>query len=44
MDFEFQEEGVLAKVLKDSGEKDVPVGSVRIFPKFSAEELFLATS
>ncbi|CEJ54923.1 Putative Ribosomal protein [Penicillium brasilianum] len=27
MDFEFQEEGVLAKVLKDSGEKDVPVGS-----------------
>jgi pyruvate dehydrogenase E2 component (dihydrolipoamide acetyltransferase) len=28
MDFEFQEEGVLAKVLKESGEKDVPVGSV----------------
>jgi pyruvate dehydrogenase E2 component (dihydrolipoamide acetyltransferase) len=28
MDFEFQEEGVLAKVLKDSGEKDVAVGSV----------------
>ncbi|EPS27210.1 Dihydrolipoyllysine-residue acetyltransferase component of pyruvate dehydrogenase complex [Penicillium oxalicum] len=27
MDFEFQEEGVLAKVLKDSGEKDVAVGS-----------------
>ncbi|KAF9895040.1 pyruvate dehydrogenase complex dihydrolipoamide acetyltransferase component (E2) [Aspergillus nanangensis] len=27
MDFEFQEEGVLAKVLKDSGEKDVPVGA-----------------
>lgn len=37
MDFEFQEEGVLAKVLKDSGEKDVPVGSVRIFPKFPAD-------
>lgn len=30
MDFEFQEEGVLAKVLKDSGEKDVAVGNVRI--------------
>lgn len=28
MDFEFQEEGTLAKILKDSGEKDVPVGSV----------------
>ncbi|KAJ9656939.1 pyruvate dehydrogenase complex dihydrolipoamide acetyltransferase component (E2) [Coniosporium apollinis] len=27
MDFEFQEEGVLAKILKDSGEKDVAVGS-----------------
>ena len=29
MDFEFQEEGVLAKLLKESGEKDVAVGSVR---------------
>jgi pyruvate dehydrogenase E2 component (dihydrolipoamide acetyltransferase) len=29
MDFEFQEEGVLAKILKESGEKDVAVGSVR---------------
>ena len=29
MDFEFQEEGVIAKILKDAGEKDVPVGSVR---------------
>ena len=29
MDFEFQEEGVLAKILKDSGEKDVAVGNVR---------------
>jgi pyruvate dehydrogenase E2 component (dihydrolipoamide acetyltransferase) len=28
MDFEFQEEGILAKVLRDSGTKDVPVGSV----------------
>lgn len=28
MDFEFQEEGVLAKILKDAGEKDVPVGNV----------------
>lgn len=27
MDFEFQDEGVLAKILKDSGEKDVPVGN-----------------
>lgn len=30
MDFEFQEEGVLAKILKDTGEKDVAVGNVRI--------------
>jgi pyruvate dehydrogenase E2 component (dihydrolipoamide acetyltransferase) len=29
MDFEFQEDGVLAKLLKESGEKDVAVGSVR---------------
>lgn len=28
MDFEFQEEGVLAKILKDSGSKDVAVGNV----------------
>lgn len=27
MDFEFQEDGVLAKVLKDAGAKDVPVGT-----------------
>lgn len=27
MDFEYQEEGVLAKVLLDSGSKDVPVGN-----------------
>ena len=31
MDFEFQEEGVIAKVLKEAGEKDVAVGSVRTF-------------
>jgi len=37
MDFEFQDEGVLAKVLKDAGEKDVAVGSVRIFPNFPAD-------
>jgi pyruvate dehydrogenase E2 component (dihydrolipoamide acetyltransferase) len=30
MDFEFQEEGVLAKILKESGEKDVAVGNVSI--------------
>lgn len=29
MDFEFQEEGVLAKILKETGEKDIPVGNVR---------------
>ena len=28
MDFEFQEEGVLAKSLKEAGEKDVAVGNV----------------
>ena len=28
MDFEFQEDGVIAKLLKESGEKDVAVGSV----------------
>lgn len=28
MDFEFQEEGVIAKILKDAGTKDVPVGNV----------------
>lgn len=27
MDFEFQEEGVLAKILKETGEKDIAVGS-----------------
>jgi pyruvate dehydrogenase E2 component (dihydrolipoamide acetyltransferase) len=28
MDFEFQEEGVLAKILREAGEKDVAVGNV----------------
>ena len=28
MDFEFQEDGVLAKILKEAGEKDVAVGNV----------------
>lgn len=31
MDFEFQEEGTLAKILKESGEKDVAVGSVGLY-------------
>jgi len=31
MDFEFQEDGVLAKILKESGEKDVAVGNVRCY-------------
>jgi pyruvate dehydrogenase E2 component (dihydrolipoamide acetyltransferase) len=30
MDFEFQEEGTLAKILKDAGEKDVAVGNVSV--------------
>ena len=36
MDFEFQEEGVLAKILRESGEKDVAVGNVSLqlsFPR-----------
>lgn len=28
MDFEFQEDGLIAKILRDSGEKDIAVGSV----------------
>lgn len=31
MDFEFQDEGVLAKILRDSGEKDVGIGNVSAF-------------
>ncbi|QDS71077.1 Component of pyruvate dehydrogenase complex, mitochondrial [Venturia effusa] len=49
MDFEFQEDGVLAKLLKESGEKDVAVGSpiavmvedggdVSAFESFTAED------
>jgi pyruvate dehydrogenase E2 component (dihydrolipoamide acetyltransferase) len=49
MDFEFQEEGIIAKILKDSGEKDIPVGSpiavlveegtdISAFEKFSIED------
>ncbi|PSK40140.1 Dihydrolipoyllysine-residue acetyltransferase [Elsinoe australis] len=49
MDFEFQDEGVLAKILKDSGEKDVAVGNpiavmveeggdVSAFESFSVED------
>lgn len=30
MDFEFQEEGTVAKILKETGEKDVAVGSVSL--------------
>lgn len=29
MDFEYQEDSVLAKILKDSGSKDISVGNVR---------------
>lgn len=39
MDFEFQEEGVLAKVLKDSGTKDVAVGNVSSFFRAPLEAL-----
>ncbi|CEJ90426.1 Putative Dihydrolipoyllysine-residue acetyltransferase component of pyruvate dehydrogenase complex, mitochondrial [[Torrubiella] hemipterigena] len=49
MDFEFQEEGTIAKVLRESGEKDIPVGSpiavlveegadVSAFEKFTIED------
>ncbi|KAF2228191.1 dihydrolipoamide acetyltransferase [Elsinoe ampelina] len=49
MDFEFQDEGVLAKILKESGEKDVAVGNpiavlveegadVSAFESFSVED------
>jgi pyruvate dehydrogenase E2 component (dihydrolipoamide acetyltransferase) len=31
MDFVIEEDGVLAKILKDSGSKDIPVGTVRSF-------------
>ena len=41
MDFEFQDEGVLAKILKDSGEKDVAVGNVSLASNFHAPLLNL---
>lgn len=41
MDFEFQEEGVLAKILKESGEKDITVGSVSTFFLFDYMEPLL---
>lgn len=31
MDFEFQEDGVLAKILREAGAKDIAVGNVRLF-------------
>lgn len=39
MDFEFQEEGVLAKILKEQGEKDIAVGSVRITFSLNAKTM-----
>ena len=46
MDFEFQEDGILAKILKESGSKDVAVGNVgfgRVFrcPRCSRSSLDL---
>lgn len=41
MDFEFQEEGVLAKILKDSGEKDVAVGNVSPCEPLQAEHTLI---
>ncbi|PHH80030.1 hypothetical protein CDD82_2014 [Ophiocordyceps australis] len=49
MDFEFQEEGVIAKILRDSGDKDISVGSpiavlveegtdISAFEKFTLED------
>ncbi|EJP64712.1 pyruvate dehydrogenase complex dihydrolipoamide acetyltransferase [Beauveria bassiana ARSEF 2860] len=49
MDFEFQEDGVIAKILKEAGEKDVPVGTpiavlvdegtdISAFEKFTLED------
>lgn len=45
MDFEFQEEGVIAKLLKESGDKDVAVGSVSLifFPARAAPPPGLVT-
>lgn len=35
MDFEYQEDGVFAKILRDSGSKDVAVGNVCSFSRFT---------
>ena len=43
MDFEFQEEGVLAKILKETGEKDVPVGNVRATPASPCSDFSVLT-
>lgn len=43
MDFEFQEEGILAKILKDSGEKDIAVGNVCSGPQKRARLQHLTT-
>ena len=43
MDFEFQEDGVLAKILKESGEKDVAVGNVgTTTSKLASADIFIA--
>ena len=44
MDFEFQEEGTLAKILKEAGEKDVAVGNVSRTPLYlmAASHYYLA--
>ena len=39
MDFEFQEEGIIAKLLKEPGEKDVAVGTVGDEPELSGAEV-----
>lgn len=43
MDFEFQEDGVLAKILKQSGEKDIAVGNVSGL-QFSFNDYFIDIS
>jgi pyruvate dehydrogenase E2 component (dihydrolipoamide acetyltransferase) len=34
MDYVIEDDGVLAKILKDSGTKDIPVGTVRNIARF----------
>jgi pyruvate dehydrogenase E2 component (dihydrolipoamide acetyltransferase) len=38
MDFEIQEDGVLAKIFKEQGSKDVPVGTVSPHIYFGSED------